>query len=141
MRTQILKGLATASVLGAMLVGSGNAQAADVKAKVPFSFAVNKKVLPPGPYSISPTGNSALMIIGTGTGAVTTSQRMESAKADTPKLVFHRYGSEYILREVWTGGGVGRLLPEPRRERELASTPGTNGTSTASYERVEIPLL
>jgi hypothetical protein len=140
MRTQILKGIATASVFGAMLVGSGNVQAADVKAKVPFSFAVNKKTLPPGPYSISSTGVSALMIVGTGNGALTVSQRVESAKADTPKLVFHRYGDEYILREVWTGGGQGRLLPEPRRERELASTPAA-GASTASYDRVEVPLL
>ena len=139
MRTQILKGLATASVLGAMLVGSGTAQAADVTAKVPFTFAVNKKVLPPGPYSISSTGNTALMITGPTKGALTVSQRLESAGTDTPKLVFHRYGSEYILREVWTGAGVGRLLPEPRRERELAAT--SNGSSTASYERVEIPLL
>ena len=141
MRTQILKGIATASVLGAMLVGSGNAQAADVKAKVPFSFAVNKKILPPGPYSVTSTGVSTLMVVGLGDGAVTGAQRTESRQADTPKLVFHRYGSEYILREVWTGGGVGRLLPEPRRERELASSPGTNGTSTAAFERVEIPLL
>jgi hypothetical protein len=141
MRTQILKGIATASVLGAMLVGSGNAQAADVKAKVPFSFTVNKKVLPPGPYSISSTGNTALMIVGPTKGALTVSQRLESAGASGPKLVFHRYGSEYILREVWTGGGTGRLLPEPRRERELASRAGTNGTSTAAFERVEIPLL
>jgi hypothetical protein len=139
MRKQILKGIATASVFGAMLVGSGHAQAADVKAKVPFSFAVNKKVLPPGPYAISPTGVSSVMVVGTGTGALTTSQRTESAKADSPKLVFHRYGDTYILREIWTGGGEGRLLPEPRRERELASTP--SGASTASYERVEIPLL
>ena len=140
MRTHILKGIATASVLGAMLVGSGNAQAADVKARVPFSFAVNKKVLPPGPYSISSTGATALMIRGTSSGAMTVAQRLESPAAG-PKLVFHRYGDEYILREVWTGGGVGRLLPEPRRERELAGTPGPNGASTASFERVEIPLL
>ena len=139
MRTQILKGIATASVFGAMLVGSANVQAAEVKAKVPFSFAVNKKILPPGPYSVTSTGVSTLMVVGFGKGAVTGSMRTESATADTPKLVFHRYGSEYILREVWTGGGQGRLLPEPRRERELASTP--TGTSTASFERVEIPLL
>ena len=139
MRTQILKGIATASVLGAMLVGSGSVQAADVKAKVPFSFTVNKKVLPPGPYSISSTGNSVLMVIGFGNGALTMSHSLESAKADTPKLVFHRYGSEYILREVWTGGGQGRQLPETRRERELSSA--RTGASTASYQRVEIPLL
>ena len=35
------------------------------------------------------------------------------------KLVFHRYGDQYVLREVWTGEGVGRELPESRFEREV----------------------
>jgi hypothetical protein len=139
MRTQILKGIGAASVLGAMLVLSASVQAADVRAKVPFTFAVNQKVLPPGTYDISSTGSSALMIRGFGVGALTTTLRMESAKVESPKLVFHRYGDEYILREVWTGSGNGRKLPENRRERELAA--GRNGAAVASFSRVEIPLL
>jgi hypothetical protein len=137
MRTQILKGIGAASVLGAMLVLSAGVQAADVKANVPFTFAVNKKVLSPGTYTIS-TNEATVLIRGFNDGAVTLSQRTESQKAQSPKLVFHRYGDQYILREIWTGSGVGRQLPETRRERELAATRG--GAATASV-RVEIPLL
>jgi hypothetical protein len=137
MRTQILKGFGAASVLGAMLFLSAGVQAADVKANVPFAFAVNKKVLSPGTYTIS-SNDATLLIRGFNGGAVTLSQRTESAKVESPKLVFHRYGDEYILREVWTGSGVGRKLPETRRERELAATRG--GANTASV-RVEVPLI
>ena len=139
MRTQILKGIAAASILGAMLGLSASVMAADVRATVPFSFTVSKKVLPPGTYTIGSSGSSTLMISSFGGSALTLSQRMESHTAQSPKLVFHRYGEEYILREVWTGGGVGRKLPESRRERELANA--RTGASTASVARVEIPIL
>jgi len=42
--------------------------------------------------------------------------------ADTSKLVFHRYGSQYFLAQVWSAGSSeGRELPRSRAEREIAS--------------------
>jgi hypothetical protein len=36
------------------------------------------------------------------------------------KLVFHRYGSTYLLSQIWTeGNDCGRQVPGTRREREL----------------------
>jgi hypothetical protein len=138
MRTQILKAVGAASVLGAAVLLSATVQAADVRANVPFSFQVNQKVLTPGTYTIS-TNGSTMLVRGLNSGAAVLGLAIESAKASSPKLVFHRYGDEYILREVWTGGGSGRKLPESRRERELAGQRG--GAATASLQRVEIPLL
>jgi hypothetical protein len=35
-------------------------------------------------------------------------------------LVFHQYGDEYFLTEIWPAGGqTGRALPKSRAEREL----------------------
>jgi hypothetical protein len=35
-------------------------------------------------------------------------------------LVFHRYGDEYFLSEIWpAGSSTGRGLPKSRAEREL----------------------
>jgi hypothetical protein len=37
-------------------------------------------------------------------------------------LVFHRYGSQYFLAQVWSAGNSeGRELPRSRAEREVAS--------------------
>ena len=41
--------------------------------------------------------------------------------ADKSMLVFHRYGEEYFLREVWAAGaGTGRELIKSHTEREIA---------------------
>ncbi len=136
MRTTILKGVAAAAAFVG-LVAVGTAQAAQVQAQVPFGFSVNGKVLPAGSYTVNSDSVSLLIRSDRG-GAITLSQKMESRGA-TPKLVFHRYGDEYILTEVWMGGGSGHKLPQTRRERELAAA--RNGANTASVQRVEIPLL
>ena len=141
MRTQILKGASLALVLGVLALSApAPVAAADIRANVPFSFTVNKKVLPPGKYDVSNSAAHSLLIRGFGAGAVIMSQRTESATSTSPKLVFHRYGDEYILREVWMGGGSGHTLPETRRERELAAGRSGAATASASFERVEVAI-
>ena len=140
MRTQILKGASLALVLGVLALSApAPVAAADIRANVPFSFAVAKKVLPPGEYTVS-NNDHTLLIRGFGAGAVTLSNKTESATATSPKLVFHRYGDEYILREVWMGSGSGHKLPETRRERELAGGRSGAPTASASFETVEVAI-
>jgi hypothetical protein len=139
MRTQILKGLGAMTLMAVLAGVSTPVDAATIKASVPFSFNVNQKALPPGTYTVDSGIANGLIVRGYSSGAVTTSMRLESSKVVSPKLVFHRYGEEYILREVWTSAGSGFGLPKTRRERELAS--GRNGKALARFERVEIPVL
>ena len=140
MSKQILKGAGVAVVLGMLALSApAPVAAADIKANVPFSFTVGNKTLPPGAYDVS-NNNTALLIRGFGSGAVTLGQKTESAKATSPKLVFHRYGDEYILREVWMGSSTGHLLPQTKRERELASGRSAGATASVSFERVEFAI-
>jgi hypothetical protein len=46
----------------------------------------------------------------------------ESVKASKKtKLVFHSYGGQYFLAQIWRAGGTrGKELPKTRREREVA---------------------
>ena len=141
MRTQILKGAGLAVALGLVTLSApAPVAAADIRANVPFAFTVAKKVLPPGTYNVSSSAGHSLILRGFGAGAVMLGQRAESANATSPKLVFHRYGDEYILREVWMGGASGYQLPQTARERELASGRSGAATATASFDRVEVAI-
>jgi hypothetical protein len=44
-----------------------------------------------------------------------------AATPEVSKLVFHRYGSQYFLAQVWTeGNNRGQELPKSGRESEVA---------------------
>ena len=140
MKTQILKGAALAVVLGALTLSApAPVAAADIRANVPFSFTVDKKVLPAGTYNVTSSNAHTLLISSFGAGAVTMGQRAES-RSGSPRLVFHRYGNDYILREVWMGGASGYQLRETARERELAGNRGGANTASANFEKVEVAI-
>jgi len=140
MKTQILKGAALAVVLGALTLSApAPVAAADIRANVPFSFTVDKKVLPAGTYNVTSSNAHTLLISSFGAGAVTMGQRAES-RSGSPRLVFHRYGNDYILREVWMSGASGYQLRETARERELAGNRGGANTASANFEQVEVAI-
>jgi hypothetical protein len=60
-------------------------------------------------------------------------------------MVFHRYGQQYFLAEVWSGASHGRQLMQSKRERnlrqELASNELKSDSVRSSYEVVEIAAL
>ena len=95
-----------------------------IKADVPFEFCAGYGVLPAGEYSIGRVGitNSLLLSSGQrGVEIVMPNTTDWQTDFKTPKLVFHRYGDEYFLAEIWTStdNAVRKLLVHPR-ERQLA---------------------
>jgi hypothetical protein len=113
----------------------------DLRCQVPFSFTVNRATLPPGTYGVTVDDATGLVELRDMThGVFAIGIPFDARRALDAKLVFHRYGDEYVLREVWTGTGTGRELPERPRERELSSAAG-QGTHSARFERIELPLL
>lgn len=113
--------------LGLLLAtASASAQTVPLKANIPFSFIVNKGELPAGEYTLKSLGSSdTAMLIQSADGQMAKMilpNACESSKAPmTSKLVFHRYGSEYFLAQIWTAGyEQGRELPKSSRETEVA---------------------
>jgi len=105
-------------------------------ATVPFAFVVANVNLPPGSYTVSILPPNMIKVRSADGRKVATITAIPSQKlADTEraKLVFHRFGNEYFLAQVWEqGSNIHRDLKSGNRARQLAS----------SGERMEsVPLL
>ena len=95
-----------------------------MKVDVPFDFSAGYGVLSAGSYEVSRTSNEAALLLSSGRRGVelmlplTIEQRNSF---EIPELVFHRYGNEYFLAEIWTSSdGTVRTLAVHPRERQLA---------------------
>src|SRR5258708_32078837 len=97
-----------------------------VKADVPFEFTVAATTMPAGHYVIY-AGAAALSLHAVDIGKNAMVQGIGARSLDSQKesrLVFHRYGDQYFLYQVWTAGlNAGREVPPSKRERSLAKGP------------------
>jgi hypothetical protein len=120
-------------------VSSANAQLSiPIRAKIPFDFSVGDKKLPAGEYTFSRlseiSGSKVMSVSGVDAGT-RVFQSTFAAQVLTPKnkstLVFHKYGDQYFLEQIWSGGEQeGTQVPESRSERtirrQLAQTQRSN---------------
>lgn len=142
------KGFAMLALLVALAhlsAASANAQSNRVRADIPFDFIVANEKLAAGSYVISPiTGTGDVLSIRNmkGKGANRLTSELHNGRSSQVKLVFHRYGQNYFLAEVWDGDTSGRRLNKCRQERaierELASIPSKSEQALASYETVVV---
>jgi hypothetical protein len=87
-------------VAGLAAAGSGLAQTAAVRAKVPFTFAAGRTWLPAGSYIISQVSPQEISIQNADTRrvvAVSFIQPQNLATVSSGSLVFHKYGERYFL--------------------------------------------
>jgi len=112
----------------AMFVATASAQGQSLsdhlRAKIPFDFVVGNKNLPAGEYFIvnaKTTSDIVLTISSRNDVANTLTIPVQiGTPTDTAKLVFHRYGDQYFLFQVWqVGATAGRALPKSRAERDV----------------------
>ncbi len=102
------------------LVVNANAQN-KAKADIPFSFDLGSKALPAGTYTVEKLGMSAIVIRNADTlhASLINVQNAERLDPQRPKLVFHRYGDQYFLYQVWSGSTIGVEIPASRHEKEV----------------------
>ena len=109
-------------------VASANAQLSNpIRAKIPFDFNVGEKKLPAGDYTFSRlsgfSDNKAMLVSSADARAhvfqSTFEARILKAKDDST-LVFHKYGDQYFLEQIFLGGErEGTQIAESRSERTI----------------------
>lgn len=94
---------------------------------IPFNFIVGGKTLPAGEYTVEPNRKDSHNVWlvqsrdGHASAFFTTMPVRASETQEKTKFVFHKYGDQYFLSQIWTpGGNSGRELLMPRLEREVA---------------------
>ena len=120
-------------------VTSANAQLSNpIRVKIPFDFNIGDRKLPTGEYifsRVSAFSGNGLMSVSSVDASAHLFQSTNAAQVLTPKnkstLVFHKYGDQYFLEQIWTGGEQeGTQLPQSRGERaarqQLAQTQQSN---------------
>ena len=111
----------TAVVAFVLTAAVAKAQSTDTISRVPFTFNVGESVMPPGTYRVSQFGTQTgvFMISGFPHSAIVLSQPDGRTADDQPRLVFHKYGDQYFLREVVLADSTGFSLPESEQERQV----------------------
>jgi len=96
---------------------------------VPFAFSIENHSLPEGKYTIfTVTPERSIRIVssdGKHSAVVNTLPNYANSPSENSRLVFHRYGDEYFLTQVWTAGqNVARNPLSTKRAMEIASSSG-----------------
>jgi hypothetical protein len=131
MKNRILEAVMMLSLIAAFTIPSAVASAAafsfnTIKADIHFDFTVGNRMFRAGKYTLRPvTGDTNPVIqIQSEDGQALRMFSTNSAQASEPKeqtaLVFHRYGNQYFLYQVWTlGDTIGIQLSKSSLERQI----------------------
>ncbi len=156
MKTKVIKRLTILSLVSMFTlcaaVASANAQlSVPIRAKIPFDFSLGDKKLAAGEYTfsrLSGIADNRTMLVRSEDSSTRMFQSTSVAQVLTPKnesiLVFHKYGDQYFLEQIWTSGEQeGTQLSESRSERtirrQLAQTQQNNlSGKVTKVETVEI---
>lgn len=131
------------------LLASGHAAVAQsatlhLIAKVPFAFRSGSTVMDAGEYHITKLSDHILLLRGTNqprAQIMTVSSAISLKQPDHGKLVFHRYGNQYFLYQVWSGGGTdGFELPKSHSEKEMLRAQNKPVASNSELALNELPL-
>ena len=84
---------------------SAQSRHSPIAVNIPFSFENGSHHLPPGRYTLSLTTDNILFVRGDTDGTNFMIRDDHNVKSsDHSKLIFHKLGDRYFLREIWLAG-------------------------------------
>jgi hypothetical protein len=106
-----------------------------MKVNVPFAFGVEGRSLPSGEYTVfTVTPERSIRLVsadGKHSAVINTLPNYANEPSTNSRLVFHKYGSEYFLAQVWTAGqNVARNPLSSKKAMEIASSGALPRTTT-----------
>jgi hypothetical protein len=129
---------------------NGQLTSQGVIADIPFDFIVADQTLPSGKYmvrAVTSDGEGLRISNLDGKASIMRLSNSVTGKSDKrhARMVFHRYGQQYFLAQIWSDDADGRQLRECKRERnlrqELAANASKNDSSEKGYQIVEVALI
>lgn len=106
-----------------------------MKVNVPFAFGVEDRSLPSGEYTVfTVTPERSIRLVsadGKHSAVINTLPNYANEPSTNSRLVFHKYGSEYFLAQVWTAGqNVARNPLSSKKAMEIANSGALPRTTT-----------
>ena len=104
----------------ALCVAGAQAQSTVMlKGDVPFSFVVGNRIYPAGQYTVKELGTEVEGWFGPDAHAfiIRTLPMGDESAPQATKLVFHRYGDDYYLAEVWSDGQSHSVKSSPALQK------------------------
>jgi hypothetical protein len=130
-----LTALALAVTFG---IATASAQTnSNLRADVPFNFNVGKSTLPAGDCGVVIADKVARIACADDQAGIV-GQEARKDHTGTAKLVFHKYGDQYFLAEVWTES-KGLILSETPAEKEMRASAADSKYTTMAVLLHAIP--
>ncbi|HXF41209.1 MAG TPA: hypothetical protein VN687_15950 [Blastocatellia bacterium] len=151
MKKQLLKAATILSVVALTITSMVAPAAADssssIRVNVPFDFTADHSILPAGKYTIQSAGVNFNRVIrltsddGKETVFLLTHTAQSIQSRDETVVIFHRYGDQYFLFQVWAiGDTIGSEIPKSSLEREAERGIDNEKGQSASGEPVEVVI-
>lgn len=115
------------------------------KIDIPFGFTIKDERFPAGEYIVKrATQNSADVLMvrgedGRGGRMFMTQPAKSSVRMNQGKLVFHRYGDQYFLSQVWTPGDA--TVHELRKSRQERAVERELAMAHGAAQRITVALV
>ena len=136
------------AMFGATASAHGQSLSAHIRARIPFDFVVGNKKLPAGEYFLGNAQNTSDLVLAIssrdGVANTLTVPVQIATPTDTAKLIFHRYGDQYFLFQVWQVGTMtGRAVPKSGAERDVERKARVSAPAGTANRRIveTVPIV
>lgn len=112
------------ALVSTVVTANGQLSSHLITADIPFDFIVADQTFAAGKYTVRTASDNGKVLKITSLDGESSIVRLSNSVTDSStkqyaRMVFHRYGQDYFLAEVWSGDNSGRQLIKSKKELQL----------------------